>query len=219
MRATLAELSADETIGPLSVLSREDLSPRARLIELFATLDDGQAPLRGDPFAAAAYELADPAHPARRTVAEHAAGFVARLSDLARAAGARDPERVGRRLALLYAGAAAQMVALDSVQPIGDAMGGGLADPGRRDRLKAAGGRVGQNAPRSETDRYLSASDGDIRPHPGNRSVYTSAVTSGVPRRTCGTPRRENPRRARTFRSTKGSTSHEQHQRPLAASV
>ena len=120
--ASLAELSADAAAGPLSVLTREDLSPRARLIELFATLDDGHVPPRGDPFAAAAYELADPAHPARRIVAGHAGGLIERLTDLARAAGARDPERVGRRLALLYAGAAAQIVALDSLDAIGDAM-------------------------------------------------------------------------------------------------
>ena len=120
--ASLADLAADDTTGPLSVLAREDLSPRARLIELFATLDDGRAPMRGDPFAAAAYELADPAHPARRVVAAQVNGLIDRLTDLARAAGARDPERVGRRLALLYAGAAAQIVALDSLDPIGDAM-------------------------------------------------------------------------------------------------
>jgi AcrR family transcriptional regulator len=120
--AVLTDLSADPTTGPGAVLSREDLSPRARLIELFATLDDGHVPLRGDPFGAAAYELADPAHPARRVVADHVSGLVERLSELARAAGARDPERLGRRLALLYAGAAVQIVALDCIEPIGDAM-------------------------------------------------------------------------------------------------
>ena len=120
--AALADLADDDTTGPLSVLAREHLSPRARLIELFATLDDGRCPMRGDPFAAAAYELADPAHPARRVVAAQVNGLIDRLTDLARAAGARDPERVGRRLALLYAGAAAQIVALDSLDPIGDAM-------------------------------------------------------------------------------------------------
>jgi AcrR family transcriptional regulator len=122
VRATMLELSGDADAGPGAVLGREGLSPRARLIELFATLDDGRAPLRGDPFGAAAYELADVRHPARRVVAAHEQRLIEQLGDLARAAGARDPERVGRRLALLYAGAAAQMVALDSAEPIGDAM-------------------------------------------------------------------------------------------------
>jgi AcrR family transcriptional regulator len=121
-RAVLDDLASDPGAGPNAVLSREDLSARARLIELFATLDDGVTPLRGDPFSAAAYELADPEHPARRLVAQHSEWFIGRLTDLARAAGARDPERVGRRLALLYAGAAAQIVALDSIDPIADAM-------------------------------------------------------------------------------------------------
>ena len=120
--ASLSDLDADGTAGPLSVLGREDLSPRARLIEVFATLDDGRSPLRGDPFAGAAYELADPAHPARRVVAGHVTALIESFTDLARAAGARDPERLGRRLALLYAGAAAQIVALDSAEPVGDAM-------------------------------------------------------------------------------------------------
>ncbi len=56
-----------------------------------------------------------------RVAAEHKQRFTARLTDLARAAGAREPERLARRLALLYDGAAAQVVVQDSPGPAAEA--------------------------------------------------------------------------------------------------
>lgn len=114
--AYLREQADDQELGSQSVLSRPDLSPRARLLELFALTESGRRPLRGSPFVNAAVEVADPRHPVHRFAAEHQHHFTERLSDLAREAGARDPETIGRQLALLYAGAAAQTVIDDSTQ-------------------------------------------------------------------------------------------------------
>jgi AcrR family transcriptional regulator len=111
--AYLADWEDDPDEGPDALLSRDELAPRARLLELFDALGDGPRPLRGDPFASAAVELSDPAHRAHRLAAAHRERFVERLADLAHEAGARDAERIGRRLALLYDGAAIQTVVDD----------------------------------------------------------------------------------------------------------
>ncbi len=89
-----------------AVLMRGDLTPRARLLELFTALAQSPRPLRGDPFVNAAVEFPDPSSAAHRAAAQHRRRLQQRLTDLARAAGARDAEQVGRRLALLYDGAA-----------------------------------------------------------------------------------------------------------------
>lgn len=119
--AYLTALAADPAYPPHAVLTRGDLAPRARLLELFATLADDRRPLRGCPFVNAAAELADPAHPARRIIVAYKQEFADRLAALARDAGARGSERVGRRLALLYDGAAAQVTLYDSPEPATEA--------------------------------------------------------------------------------------------------
>ncbi len=119
--AYLAGLAEDRSHGPQAVLGRADLAPRARLLEVFAALAEDGRPLRGDPFVNAAVEAADPGARAHRLAAEYKRRFTERLAGLARAAGARDPEGVARRLALLYDGAAAQVVVQDSPQPAAEA--------------------------------------------------------------------------------------------------
>ena len=119
--AYLADLAADPAYPPHAVLHRADLAPRARLLELYATLAADRRPLRGCPFVNAAVEVSDPSHPARRVIAAYKAEFADRLSALAREAGARGSERVGRRLALLYDGAAAQVMLYDSPDPASEA--------------------------------------------------------------------------------------------------
>lgn len=114
-------LRALDPAAPEAALHRADLTPRARLLELFTALADGPAPPRGNPFVTAAFELADPARPGHLAAVDHERAFVARLAGLARAAGARDPEHVGRRLALLYDGAAARMLVEGSAEPAADA--------------------------------------------------------------------------------------------------
>jgi AcrR family transcriptional regulator len=119
--AYLSELAADPGYPPNAVLRRADLAPRARLLELYATLADGRRPLRGCPFVNAGTELADPGHPARPVILAYKEEFADRLSALAREAGARGSERVGRQLALLYDGAAARVALSNSPEPAAEA--------------------------------------------------------------------------------------------------
>jgi AcrR family transcriptional regulator len=119
--AYLQAFEEDPGSGPEDVLARAELSPRARLLELFAALGEQRHPMRGCPFVNAAVELADPEHPAHRLAAEHKRRFTERLTEIARDAGARPAESVGRRLALLYDGAAAQLAVYDSAEPAAEA--------------------------------------------------------------------------------------------------
>jgi AcrR family transcriptional regulator len=119
--AYLAAIAADAAYAPHAVLGRADLAPRARLLELYATLAAGPRPLRGCPFVNAGIELTDPSHPARAVILAYKGEFTDRLSGLAREAGARGVERVGRRLALLYDGAAAEVAMYDSPEPAAEA--------------------------------------------------------------------------------------------------
>jgi AcrR family transcriptional regulator len=119
--AYLRELAADPAAVPQRLLTREDLTPRARLLEMFGALGEGPGPLRGDPFVAAAVELADPAHPGRRVIARRQQELGELLGAVCREAGARQPERLGRRLLVLYAGAAAAALAASDFSPVGDA--------------------------------------------------------------------------------------------------
>jgi AcrR family transcriptional regulator len=119
--AYLEAFARDGAYAPEAVLARTDLAPRARLLELFTALAVDGHPMRGCPFINAAVELADPASPGHRIAAEHERRFAERLGNLAREAGARDADRVGRRLTLLYGGAAAQIVVQDSPDAAGEA--------------------------------------------------------------------------------------------------
>jgi AcrR family transcriptional regulator len=119
--AYLAAIAADPGHPPNAVLTRADLAPRARLLELYPTLAVGRRPLRGCPFVNVSIELADPAHPARRLAITYKREFVERLAALAREAGARSADQVGHRLGLLYDGAAAEVTLYDSPGPAGEA--------------------------------------------------------------------------------------------------
>ena len=120
--AYLRELAADPEAPPQRLLERTDLTARARLLEMFTVLADGPRPLRGDPFLAAAVELADPRHPARRLIARRQMELAERLSDLAREAGARRPEPLAAGLLLIYEGAAAAVLIADDPGPVAEAM-------------------------------------------------------------------------------------------------
>ena len=116
--AYLRELAADPEAAPQGVLTRSDLTARARLLEMFEALGEGPVPLRGDPFIAAAVELADPDHPARRVIARRQQELGELLGAVCREAGARQADALGRRLLVLYAGASASVLAADDPEPI-----------------------------------------------------------------------------------------------------
>lgn len=117
----LAYLAVHARRGPTeTVLGREDLAPRTRLLELFTALAD-PATVVPDALIAAGAEFPDREHPVHRAVAEHARRFGERLTALARAAGAREPERTARRLATLYDGACCGLLVEETATVVADA--------------------------------------------------------------------------------------------------
>lgn len=106
--------------GPTAaVLGREDLTPRTRLLELFTALAD-PGTVVPDPIVAATTEFPDREHRVHVAVAERAQLFTDRLTDLARAAAARDPERTARRLVTLYDGACCRLLVEDVAVVVAD---------------------------------------------------------------------------------------------------
>jgi hypothetical protein len=64
--------------------------------------------------AATAVELHDPDHPASRYARDYKTAIAARLTEIAREAGATEPEQLGEQLALLLDGASARSQVLNS---------------------------------------------------------------------------------------------------------
>jgi AcrR family transcriptional regulator len=97
-------------------LDRADLASRDRLLAVFEKRGRGS---RGCPYVNAAVEIADAEHPNRRLVAAHKRAFVDRLTETARAAGAREPRALARQLAVLFDGVAAQRTVLGDDTSVG----------------------------------------------------------------------------------------------------
>ncbi|WP_245672619.1 hypothetical protein [Nocardia anaemiae] len=99
-----------------SFRDRTDLSPRERLLAAFdkpeSVPPDELTPLC--PFIAAAVEITDPGHPARRRARDYKTSVAARFAETARQAGATDPQQLGEQLALLLDGTTARTRALGS---------------------------------------------------------------------------------------------------------
>ncbi|HWD68670.1 MAG TPA: helix-turn-helix domain-containing protein [Solirubrobacteraceae bacterium] len=107
--------------GPTAaLLRRDDLTPRTRLLELFTALAD-PATVVPDPLIAAAAEFPSRGHRVHQAVTAQAEHFTQRLTALARAAQAPDPERTARRLATLYDGACSRMLVDDVATVVSDA--------------------------------------------------------------------------------------------------
>lgn len=98
-------------------LTRADLSPRDRLLSIFAD----NAPLRGCPLHNAAVEIADRLPAVSEIILQHKRAFAELLTEIAREAGAVDPEALGRQLTVLYEGAKALSTSLGSQHPTADA--------------------------------------------------------------------------------------------------
>lgn len=116
-----------ESGGPAeieTVLVREDVPPRERLLALFAlpTGDRQSSPvIRGCPFHNTAVEAAGTMEGATAFVERHKRDLAANLVATAEAAGATDPETLGRRLALIFEGARALATSLNDPRPFEDA--------------------------------------------------------------------------------------------------
>jgi AcrR family transcriptional regulator len=150
-------LSEQGGLSVANVFGPPDRPPRERMLALFE-LPLGDGPPLGCPFLKAAAELADPEHPARVAAAQNKRALIAALTKLAREAGARKPGELGRQVALLFDGAQAQSVALNSREPrdcaralaaalIDAAVGASPAHGGQSRRVAAGGARLPTSRP------------------------------------------------------------------------
>jgi AcrR family transcriptional regulator len=107
-----------------TVLTRGDLEPRERLIALFAApgeRSESTPVVRGCPFHNTVVEAAGMMPDASAFVERHKRELAANLVATAAAAGARDPERLGGQLALVFEGARALATSLNDDRPFEDA--------------------------------------------------------------------------------------------------
>ncbi|WP_445367543.1 TetR/AcrR family transcriptional regulator [Methylomonas sp. BW4-1] len=81
--------------------------PKQKLLAVFAVFDElsSSPEFRGCPFINASAEFAEASNPVQLAAAEFSDTFRAILADLARQAGAQDPEQLSRQLAMLISGA------------------------------------------------------------------------------------------------------------------
>ena len=94
-----------------------ETTPRAQLLALFELEDAGEGRMRGCPFHNAAVEAAGAMPGVEHIVHLHKRDYIDGLTELARAAGAADPEMLGNQIALLYEGASAMSTSLNDPAP------------------------------------------------------------------------------------------------------
>jgi AcrR family transcriptional regulator len=92
-------------------------TPRERLLAVFEAPTARGGPLRGCPFHNAAVEAAGTMPGVQEIVRASKRSFVDGLTDLAKQAGAADPQLLGNELGVLYEGAAALATSLDDCSP------------------------------------------------------------------------------------------------------
>jgi hypothetical protein len=94
-----------------------DQTPRERLLAVFQPPTTRGRPLRGCPFHNAAVEAAGAMPGVQEIVRASKRSFINGLADLAKQAGASDPQLLGNELGVLYEGAAALTTSLDDSSP------------------------------------------------------------------------------------------------------
>jgi AcrR family transcriptional regulator len=94
-----------------------DKSPRERLLAVFDGPTARGGPLRGCPFHNAAVEAAGGMPGVHEIVRASKRAFIDGLTELAKQAGAADPQLLGNELGVLYEGAAALTTSLDDGSP------------------------------------------------------------------------------------------------------
>ena len=97
--------------------SKSMATPRARLLALFELSDSDNRRMRGCPFHNAAVEAAGAMPGVEHIVHAHKRDYVDGLTQLAREAGAADPEMLGDQIALLYEGASGLSTSLNDPAP------------------------------------------------------------------------------------------------------
>ena len=94
-----------------------DSTPRAQLLALFELTDAGIGRMRGCPFHNAAVEAAGVMPGVEHIVHLHKRDYIDGLTELAREAGATDPDMLGNQIALLYEGASGLSMSLNDPAP------------------------------------------------------------------------------------------------------
>ncbi|AGB21635.1 transcriptional regulator [Mycobacterium sp. JS623] len=97
--------------------SKRMATPRARLLALFELSDGDNGRMRGCPFHNAAVEAAGAMPEIEHIVHLHKRDYIDGLTELARQAGAADPEMLGNQMALLYEGASGLSTSLNDPAP------------------------------------------------------------------------------------------------------
>ena len=92
-------------------------TPRERLLAVFQAPTSRGGPLRGCPFHNAAVESAGAMPGVQEIVRASKRSFINGLAELAKQAGAADPQQLGNELGVLYEGAAALATSLDDSSP------------------------------------------------------------------------------------------------------
>ena len=92
-------------------------TPRERLLAVFQAPTARGGPLRGCPFHNAAVEAAGAMPGVQEIVRASKRSFINGLAELAKQAGAADPQLLGDELGVLYEGAAALATSLDDSSP------------------------------------------------------------------------------------------------------
>jgi AcrR family transcriptional regulator len=98
-------------------VDNSEQTPRERLLAVFQTPTVRGGPLRGCPFHNAAVEAAGAMPGVQEIVRASKRSFINGLAELAKQAGAADPQLLGNELGVLYEGAAALATSLDDSSP------------------------------------------------------------------------------------------------------
>jgi AcrR family transcriptional regulator len=117
----LRELQIKASEGEDTSPEALESTPRARLLALFELVDPGEGRMRGCPFHNAAVEAAGSMPGVERIVHLQKGDYINGLAQLAREAGAADPDTLGNQIALLYEGAASLSTSLDDPTPFAHA--------------------------------------------------------------------------------------------------
>lgn len=118
----LRRFESDKPLASEAELERHDLTPAERLLAIFGPLEsDSSTPYRGCPFHNAVVDGAGELPEVARLAQRHKRAFRDRLVATAAEAGAADPERLGRQLAVIFEGANALAASCDDPAVIGDA--------------------------------------------------------------------------------------------------
>ena len=109
--------SIEQRVADSALPEADGQTPRERMLAVFQAPTTRGGPLRGCPFHNAAVEAAGAMPGVQEIVRANKRGFIAVMTELAKQAGAADPQLLGSELGVLYEGAAALATSLDDSSP------------------------------------------------------------------------------------------------------